>query len=552
VGFAAQRADGEVVTMPARDLQSFVVEQQRDVHWTVRSDCAEWFLTDIAPHYQQIEKEKGVEVIKQSMRRVVCRVGPPLARDGNLIIKRQAFSGVSYFLKYVLLRNKAAQEWRIAWRLAEANIPSFMPVALGERRKWGSVTECCLVAEEISGAEKLSRYTESLGQQPETKEKHLQIRRLLRDLAQLLGRLNGAGIYHPDLHGANILVRPKGETAYDLFLIDLHAVWQMRGLLSWHEHRTLALLARGLYVLRNDAKLATLIADYQQARGRKRESWRKVFPAVKRQMRKRQCELFEARDRRCMRTSTNFIDRRDNDCRIIFRRILADHPLVTDPLDKSSRVQPNLSKQYEVTEYADHLKARAVWRTIHGLRLRRQSAPRPHVLVESHDPKVPSCILTEIVPDARLLSERLEEYPAVAKGQVFVEKTTLHKAVAKRLSAACVNGVKHRECIASSLIVARGKNDWDVLFDLTSSVTFKRHLNDNEKIDMLVQFAASVPSFTRTAAWRFYQICFRYSRRWMRRDVVGRIWRKVHDRLSSNQIMHNGVDRKCTSGASDS
>jgi len=511
--------------MPASAHRQFVVSECRGVRWIVRADCADWFLSAIASRYREIEGEPGVEVIKHSLRRIICRINPPLAPDRSLFLKRQAFDSWRYLLKYLVAPSKMAHEWRIAWRLADQGIQSFQPVALGERRRWGTVTESCLVSEEIPGTEMLSRFLETLDERVPPQERRQLIHQLLRSMASLLARLHAAGLYHPDLHGGNFLIRHKGGTDFELFLIDLHAVWRLGLLPPWHERRCLAILARSLPGLMSRGNLARLLAAYVEAAGR-RHDWRTLFRPIERQIRKRKFELFEARDRRCLRASSNFAVRREPGRRVTCRRLLEDHPLVTDP---AARFDENDS--HALTLYDKPSDARAAWSALHGLRIRRVGAPRPHVLVENNGGERKSVVLSEKVAGARPLAEWLRELPPVAQGSAFRRKAALVHAVAERFHAACRAGVKHGACVAENLLAVEGPDGWRVLFAQSPDVRFKRRLTDAEKIEMLAQLAASAGPFSRATAWRFYCICFGGSLAWVRHDAARRIWRKVGERM---------------------
>jgi len=512
--------------MPPSASSKPVVRNCAGMRWRVRRDCADWFFAAIAPRYHQIEHEPDAEEIKRSMRRVVCRLTPPSSSTGNLILKRQRFTRLRYYLKCLAFPSKAAREWRAALLVDKAGIPSFRPVALGERRRCGTVTECCLVSEEIPDTHKLSRFVESLDQHVPARDRRAFVRRLLHELADLLAKLQRAGLYHADLHGGNLLIRHAGGADFQLFLIDLDAV-RRRGILArWHLCRSLALLARSVPEIMSRTNLVRLVAAYAQADGRLGRRWRTLVPRVAREDVKRHFELHESRDRRCLRTSTNFAVLRAPGRRVTYRRLLKDHPLVAGP----SNTAPQ-DDRYSITRYQKPADARAAWSALHGLRIRHVGAPRPHILVESRVRGQPSCVLTETVPAARPLSDWLRRLPQVARGEAFRSKVALLRAVADRFHAACRDGVVHRRCLARNILAVQEADGWRVVFAQSPAVRFKRRLSETDQIRMLAQFASSVAPFSRTAAWRFYRGCFGGSPRELQHQAVRRVWRRIEARL---------------------
>lgn len=523
--------------MGTRWAAALVKARVGGVRWTVRADCAEWFLSNVAPRYVSIEHEKGVEVIKRSIRRIICRIGPPLTPQTALILKRQAFRGWQYRLKYLFLPSKMAHEWAMAWQLAAIGVPTFRPVAYGERRCCGTVLESVLASEEIAGAEKLSRFVESLGERVDLEECRGLIRALVRELAATVARMRQAGLYHRDLHGGNFMVRYKGDGEFDLYVIDLHAMWRLPAFLPWQERRFLALLARSLPGVMTRTNLARLLEWYVELSGRG-GSWRRLLPEVEREATRREFELFEARDRRCLRTSTNFAVRRTSGRRITYRRILEGHPLVA-----SGGEEVGASASYEFLMCSTPGAARAVWSALHGLRIRHVGAPRPHVLVERFDVPDRSGVLHERMLGAQPVSVWWQSWRRVERGERFRQKAALVRAAAERFHAACRTGVRHGSCTAENVLSFLQNGDWRVVFAPSANVTFARSLCEEEQLAMLAQFAASVGGVSRTTAWRFYRQTFAGSALWMKHETVRRVWREVEWRMRHFAVRENHAGR---------
>ncbi|MEJ2744959.1 MAG: lipopolysaccharide kinase InaA family protein, partial [bacterium] len=98
--------------------------------------------------------------------------------------------------------------------------PTFVPVAYGERRRFGILRESYLLTVRLFNCVTLEEalFSEDGTLRADAKTR----RRLIRLLAALLRRMHDDGIYHQDLHPGNFLVEtlPSGEKR--IHLLDLH------------------------------------------------------------------------------------------------------------------------------------------------------------------------------------------------------------------------------------------------------------------------------------------------------------------------------------------
>ena len=139
-------------------------------------------------------------------------------------------------------------EWHWAKRLAALNIPAPGPVALGVRRQAGREVASLLVTAAVPGVS-LQQWVADRGTVPRATRLAL-----TRELAHLVGRLHGAGLFHRDLYLAHVFIDEQGG----LTLLDLHRLrhapwlplrWRVKDLAALH-HSTPAAAASGADRLR--------------------------------------------------------------------------------------------------------------------------------------------------------------------------------------------------------------------------------------------------------------------------------------------------------------
>jgi tRNA A-37 threonylcarbamoyl transferase component Bud32 len=137
-----------------------------------------------------------------------------------LIVKRYAVRGVTDWLKYSFRVSRAAAEWRAGRALAAAGVPTAVPIAKAERRRF-VLRDAALVVPEIPGALQLREYVaRHWGSGADAAPRRAA---LFDQLARVVRRMHDAGFVHRDLHGANVLVSGP-PAAPSIHVIDLHSV----------------------------------------------------------------------------------------------------------------------------------------------------------------------------------------------------------------------------------------------------------------------------------------------------------------------------------------
>lgn len=176
----------------------------------------------VAERLDDLVTAEDVTVLKRNLVRTVLRVPlpPPPDGPGTLIVKRYAVRGAKDWLKYSFRASRAAAEWRAGRALAAAGVPTAVPLAKAERRRF-VLRDAALVVPEIPGALQLSEYVaRHFGSGVDGVPRRAA---LFDQLARIVRRMHDAGFVHRDLHGANVLVSGPAA-APSLHVIDLHSV----------------------------------------------------------------------------------------------------------------------------------------------------------------------------------------------------------------------------------------------------------------------------------------------------------------------------------------
>ncbi len=132
--------------------------------------------------------------------------------------------------------SKARRELEIAQRLAARGVPVVVPLAAGERRRFGRVSECFLLVPLIADAQDLRQLWLDPGLAPRT------LRRLMVSLGRVVQRAHAAGLHQHDLAPNNVLV--CDAEAGDLRLVDFERARLARRAGSRARSQMLAKLAR--------------------------------------------------------------------------------------------------------------------------------------------------------------------------------------------------------------------------------------------------------------------------------------------------------------------
>ena len=210
------------------------------IDWTFRDDeAAEELLVDGMLPLEAWRSAGRLRVVKQGPHRVVYRLEGAIHGGEAVYIKRFACSSWRDSAANAWRGTRARLEWNAAEAVAATGIPTIAPILLGEERRsvagFPTAGASYLVTPEIAGSEPLDELLAAAlsgGDTNAVPQGRVVLFRLwlARALGDLAGRLHHAKILHPDLHAGNLLVTGRGPGDWRLWLIDLHALRETRGL----------------------------------------------------------------------------------------------------------------------------------------------------------------------------------------------------------------------------------------------------------------------------------------------------------------------------------
>jgi hypothetical protein len=273
----------------------------------------------------------------------------------SVYVKRYRVRGLSERLKYLVVRPRAAAEWRAARALARGGIDAVEPLAVGIARRGPWLVDGFFVAAELAG-EPYNDAALALRSRPGG------IAALLRETVALYHALARSRILHPDLHGGNMLVRDEAGAPH-IGLVDLHSL-RIPRVGPFARARMRRKLAHSLWhMLRQDEFESVL---QQLAPGREEELREQVARVERVRLR--------SRSRRCVVESTRFTVERAAGWRVWRRREVPREALLALASDGAPSGARSLEIDGEPREVWLWRRQRSgwipVWRELHALAVR--------------------------------------------------------------------------------------------------------------------------------------------------------------------------------------
>jgi len=184
--------------------------------------------------------------------------------DGrSLIVKRHNRVRAGGAVRGLIGASRSLTAFRRGHALLARGIATARPAAAVDLRRGGALVDTLLMTEPLEGARPLSEWLR--GNPPAAA-----LRRLTRELAQMIRRMHEAGLAHRDLKAPNILVAPAGGPHPRPFLVDLDGLALLRSVSARRRAQNLMRLSVSLdewQVARQTDRLRFLRA-YLAPRGR--------------------------------------------------------------------------------------------------------------------------------------------------------------------------------------------------------------------------------------------------------------------------------------------
>ncbi len=330
--------------------------------------------------------------VKHSTVRTVWRM---VLAGRTVFVKRYRVRDARERVKYLFAVPRARAEWRAARALAAAGIEAAAPLAMSVRRDGPWLADALFVAAQLPGVP----YADAL---TALRREGRDATPLLFESVALCERLEAAGIFHPDLHGGNLLVRSEGG-ATRIGLVDLHAV-RLR-LTRRRRAAMRAKLAHSLWRLHGDAELDALL--------------RRIAPGSEARLRARIERLegvrLRSRSRRCVRRSSAFTWERGDGWTIWRRReVPRDALLELSRCAETACVRELLvagEKRGVWVERRPRGGLLGRWKGLHALRVREIPSPTAYACMQRtlFGRGREALLVTEHLPGARPLERVARE-----------------------------------------------------------------------------------------------------------------------------------------------
>lgn len=508
------------------------------LRWCVAPECRDVLLNAGGLRLAEWLDAGQARVVKHGPHRTVYRVCLP-GLDFHL--KHYRLADRRAWLRQLVRPSKARMEFTRALAVAERDVPTVTPLALGEYQAGTGPGESFLITRSLAGTEPLSTFLEAtLSTWTPARQARFR-QRLAAALARLVARLHDVGIRHDDLHAANLLLRLEPGDEPRLFLIDLHDV-RLGPPLCWRARReNLVLLNRWFVVRATRADRLRFWHSYRAAGGLAHSS----KPRTAQLARDLEfltwhsnLEFWRGRDQRCLVTNRYYQTLqapgvrghavRDVDPETLTRLLTdPDAPFQqgTPALLKESRsstvaeielpvggqVRPVIYKRFRVTSWLApwlnllrHSPAVRSWVYGHGLRERCLPTPRPLAVFHRCRHGLPweGYLLTEKVTDATDLHGYLDAVARLPAATSRRQLRALVEQLARLVRALHERLLSHRDLKAANVLVSEGQL-WFI--DLVGMRCVRR-LSHRRRVQNLARLTASFlerPGVSRTDHLRF-------------------------------------------------
>lgn len=172
--------------------------------------------------WDDLGAEDAAQLIKTGQLRQMWRLRN---RSLDIFVKQHKSNGFFVRLKRRFLGAGGRQEWDVARYAMKWGVPTAAPIAFAEGAIGSTVNSSMLLTAAIPNAVPLPDYWLELQTSPSLShiDRRDRILGLIDQTSRLLASAHQSGLYHRDLHAANIVVQPATERDIGgVFLIDLH------------------------------------------------------------------------------------------------------------------------------------------------------------------------------------------------------------------------------------------------------------------------------------------------------------------------------------------
>jgi tRNA A-37 threonylcarbamoyl transferase component Bud32 len=529
--------------------RTVVVKDASGIRWQVSIPYASFFVDAPFPNPRRMLRVAGSEIIKKSPLRVIF--GTTLDGDGQRIpavVKIYRHAEIGDWIKANLLGSKARIEWKITTSAKERGLSTVVPIAYGEKRRWGVLRESYFITVRLFRCRTLE---EVLFSEDGSLRKNFKERRpIIECLARLLREMHDKGLYHRDLHPGNFLVEEGNVRPPTVYLLDLHRASISRSLSLEKRIKSLAQFNMFATLSLSNGERLRFFNAYFGEDALWRNERRKLLKLIDVKTRKGRWRLWKHRQKRCMGTNKYFMRLRFSNMKGVAQRgvwkgemakfVLGARPgngsphacrsvdegdgvhIVKDSRSKAAWEEkavpgaagPAVFIKYYKPKRGIRLLAYMLrrspalrsWVAAYALRMRHINTVRAiaalekrrafHVLGGAY-------FLAEKVPDAVNLSDYLSAYPARTRRVV--------RSLALFLKKMHRRGVYHADMKATNILVCEGSAGETVFFITDLDHVFTRfRLTGRQVTRNLFQLNKSFPDFSLVSMRDRYRFLYDY------------------------------------------
>lgn len=221
-------------------ISRFVEITAGGIRWHVQAELRDALFGPEGIRLAEWLRGGQAHVVKEGPHRAVYYIALPEAR---FFLKHNRLMDFRGWLRQLVRPAKARIEFEHALTVAARNLPTIIPLGLGERCAGAGPNDSFLMTHSLEDAQPLGGFLSGTFRNW-PRDRQIRFRqRLAGELGCLMARIHDAGVAHRDLHPGNLLVREQDDQP-TLYLVDLHAV-RIGSPLTWPAARdNLALLNR--------------------------------------------------------------------------------------------------------------------------------------------------------------------------------------------------------------------------------------------------------------------------------------------------------------------
>lgn len=512
----------EVDSRMARPAGYEALELEDGWRWKVLSTYRERLLSAMA-RIESLESEPGFRLLGSS---VVRSVGTLALEDGlQVVVKRYRPRGRMRVLNMNLRGPQWIREWDAAHGIMDRGIPTAVPLALGEKRRWMGATSGAVITLALMGSPSL---LEAFSQE-EPVAPGLDRGELPEVVGQFVSMLHDRGILHRDLHGENILVTSRdGSTA--MLLLDLHRLTFSRKVSLRQRLWNMAQLLASLQGRISQGEEGGILMGYLKASalglslpelGQRVEGLREML--TRRHER--------SRSRRCLVESSSFVVFRHKGLKLRAKRgfpvervpeILHEARSVTAASDtRALKLSPESRvtlarlpsdggetllcvKEYPFRGLSDALsrslrssRAKAFWKGWWGSKVRGIPVPEAYLMWEERRlGLLTGCgVIMEAVGRAAGFDKYVSNrFSPPLDSHMLGLKRRLNFEMAALLAKLHRKGILHKDLKAGNIMVEEGLDGPRLLLLDLDAMRFKRSISRRDIILNLAQLDASMPA----------------------------------------------------------